>query len=40
MGRLKVCTLGMNQRGEPAAKLVYDLLIARAGQDAFSRVDY
>ena len=40
VGRLKVCTLGLNQRGEPVAKLVYDLLITRAGHDDFTRFNY
>ena len=40
VGRLKVCTQGINQRGEVVAKLVYDLLIARAGHDAFTRINY
>jgi itaconyl-CoA hydratase len=40
VGRLKICTRGVNQRGEVAAKLVYDLLIARVGQDDFSRLSY
>lgn len=39
-GRLKVRTLGLNQRGEPVARLVYDVLIARAGQDYFTRINY
>ncbi len=40
VGRLKVCTLGLNQRGETVAKLVYDLLITRAGHDDFTRFNY
>ena len=40
VGRLKVCTQGLNQRGEVVAKLVYDVLIARTGHDAFTRIDY
>ena len=40
VGRLKVSTQGVNQRGETVAKLVYDLLVARAGQDNFTRIDY
>lgn len=40
VGRLKVCTQGVNQRGESVARLVYDLLIARAGQDHFTRINY
>jgi itaconyl-CoA hydratase len=39
-GRLKVRTIGLNQRGEQVANLVYDLLIARAGHDDFTRLDY
>jgi len=39
-GRLKVRTLGLNQRGETVARLVGDVLIARAGQDYFSRINY
>jgi len=39
-GRVRVRTLGRNQRGETVATLVYDLLVARAGQDDFTRVDY
>jgi itaconyl-CoA hydratase len=39
-GRLKVRTIGLNQRGETVANLVYDLLIARAGHDDFTRIDY
>lgn len=40
VGRLKVCTLGLNQRGETVAKLVFDVLIARHGHDHFTRIDY
>jgi itaconyl-CoA hydratase len=40
VGRLKVCTQGLNQRGEAVARLVYDVLIARAGQDHFTRTNY
>lgn len=40
VGRLKVCTSGLNQRGETVARLVYDLLVARAGQDHFTRINY
>jgi itaconyl-CoA hydratase len=40
VGRLKVCTLGLNQRHEAVARLVYDVLIARAGQDRFTRHNY
>lgn len=39
-GRLKVRTLGLNQRGETVATLVWDALIARAGHDDFTRIDY
>lgn len=39
-GRLKVRTIGLNQRGEQVANLVWDVLIARAGHDDFTRVDY
>jgi itaconyl-CoA hydratase len=40
VGRLKVVTQGINQRGEVIAKLVYDVLISRAGQDNFTRINY
>lgn len=40
VGRLKVCTQGVDQHGEVVAKLVYDALVARAGQDDFSRTNY
>jgi len=40
VGRLKVGTQGINQRGESIAKLVYDILVSRAGQDHFTRIDY
>jgi itaconyl-CoA hydratase len=40
VGRLKVGTSGLNQRGEVVAKLVYDILVARAGQDHFTRINY
>ena len=40
IGRLKVCTQGISQRGETVARLVYDVLIARAGHDAFTRINY
>ncbi|MBI3887152.1 MAG: MaoC family dehydratase [Opitutae bacterium] len=40
VGRLKVCTLGLNQRGETVAKLVHDVLIARQSHDHFTRIDY
>ncbi len=39
-GRLKVRTVGVNQQGETVAKLVYDVLVARAGQDDFTRHNY
>lgn len=39
-GLLKVRTLGLNQGGETVATLVYDLLVARAGCDDFTRLDY
>jgi itaconyl-CoA hydratase len=39
-GRLKVRTIGVNQSGETVANLVYDLLVARAGHDDFTRIDY
>ncbi len=39
-GRVKVRTLGLNQRGETVATLVYDLIIARAGHDDFTRLNY
>ena len=40
LGRLKVCTQGVNQRGEAVARLVHDLLVARTGQDYFTRINY
>jgi len=40
VGRLKVCTSGLNQRGETVARLVYDVLVARTGQDYFARINY
>lgn len=40
VGRLKVRTLGLNQRGETVARLVYGIHVARAGQDDFTRVNY
>ncbi|MEI6108131.1 MAG: MaoC/PaaZ C-terminal domain-containing protein [Opitutae bacterium] len=40
VGRLKVLTLGINQRQEVVAKLRYDLLVARTGQDHFTRSNY
>ncbi len=39
-GRLKIRTVGVNQQGETVAKLVYDLLISRAGRDDFTRHNY
>lgn len=39
-GRIKVRTHGINQRGEIVALLVWDALIARAGHDDFTRLDY
>lgn len=39
-GLLKVCTQGVNQRGEMVAKLVYDLGYVRGGPDDFTRLDY
>lgn len=39
-GLLKVRTLGLNQRGETVATLVYDLLVARTGCDDFTCLDY
>ena len=40
VGRLKICTQGLNQRGEVVARLVYDVLVARTGQDHFTRSNY
>jgi len=40
VGRVKVRTLGLNQRGETVATLVWEALIARAGHDEFTRIDY
>jgi itaconyl-CoA hydratase len=40
VGRLKVCTQGLNQRGETVTKLVYEVLIARAGHDRFAQANY
>ena len=40
VGRLKVATQGLNQRREVVARLVYDVLIARTGQDHFTRYNY
>lgn len=39
-GRVKVRTHGLNQRGEIVAVLVWEALIARAGHDDFTRLDY
>jgi len=39
-GRLKVRTIGLNQRGEQVAVLVWEALISRAGHDDFTRIDY
>lgn len=39
-GRIKVRTLGINQRSETVALLVWEALIARAGHDDFTRLDY
>lgn len=40
VGRLKVATQGVNQRGEVVARLVCEMLIARIGQDHFTRINY
>jgi itaconyl-CoA hydratase len=40
VGRLKVCTSGLNQNGEVVARLIYEIHLARAGQDEFTRVNY
>jgi itaconyl-CoA hydratase len=40
IGGLKVCTLGVNQRGETVARLVYNMLVTRAGHDEFAKHDY
>ncbi len=40
VGWLKVVTQGINQRGEVVAKLVYDVLVSRTGQDYFTRINY
>ncbi|MDI1337947.1 MAG: MaoC/PaaZ C-terminal domain-containing protein [Lacunisphaera sp.] len=40
LGRLKVGTQGVNQRGEVVARLVHDMLVARAGHDLFQRANY
>ncbi len=39
-GRIKLRIMGLNQRGEGVARLVCDLLIARAGRDHFTRTNY
>jgi itaconyl-CoA hydratase len=39
-GRLKVVSQGVNQRGETVARLVYEILVSRAGLDRFTRIDY
>lgn len=39
-GQIKASTVGLNQRGEIVARLVYDQLVSRAGRDDFTRVDY
>lgn len=39
-GRIKVRTHGVSQRGEVVAVLVWDALIARAGHDDFTRLNY
>ncbi len=39
-GRVRVRTVGLNQRSEVVATLTYELLVARAGYDAFTRLDY
>jgi len=39
-GALKIRTVGVNQRGENIARLVYDALIARDGQDDVSALNY
>ena len=39
-GRIKVRTNGINQRGETVAVLVWEALIARAGHDDFTRLNY
>jgi itaconyl-CoA hydratase len=40
IGGLKVCTLGLNQRGETVARLVYNMLVARAGHDDYAPNNY
>lgn len=39
-GTLKVCTNGINQRGEMVAKLVYDLVFVRGMDAELERVNY
>jgi itaconyl-CoA hydratase len=39
-GRLKVKTLGLNQRGETVATLVWEGLVAKKGRDDFTRAGY
>jgi len=40
VGRLKVVTHGINQRGEVIAKLVYEVLVSAAGRIFFTRINY
>lgn len=40
VGWVKLRVQGVNQRGEVIARLACDLLIARAGQDLFTRTNY
>lgn len=40
VGRIKVCTTGVKAGGETVARLTYDQLVARAGSDDFTRIDY
>jgi itaconyl-CoA hydratase len=40
VGRLKIATIGLNQRNEAIAKLVYEILVSRAGHDQFIRANY
>lgn len=39
-GRLKVRTIGTNQRGEVVARITHDQLVARSGHDDFARLNY
>lgn len=39
-GRLKVRTIGSNQRGEVVARMIHDQLVARRGHDDFERLNY